>query len=262
MNVAPFIASEASSATTRRASSGAAAPRTAESSAASSARSRSASARAASACSIAPSAFSSRCSSRPAAFGVFENGPHGASVLSLEPLDRVQPLLHDLESLGIRVERGEIAPQLAAEVLRLDPQGTEASYQLVEIGIGSCDRVGHALGLRQQHRHARCLGVIRSDGLAAGPGDGTQAVDLAQPLALRGQRLLLFLGGRERLDLLQLEPQQVEIAVAGAGRVAEGVKLAGARLARARGRRPSGRAARGGPARRSRRAARAGPMPP
>src|SRR5204862_4856245 len=64
-------------------------------------------------------------------------------------------------------------------------------------------------------------------------GGRAQRIDPAQPLALRKQVALLVLGRPERLDLLDLEAEQVEVAVAVARLLAQGLELA-AQLAHAR----------------------------
>src|SRR5206468_1697447 len=50
-------------------------------------------------------------------------------------------------------------------------------------------------------------------------------VDVAEPLALGAQLCVVRLTGRKRLDLLDLEREQVEVAVARAGRGAQRVGL-------------------------------------
>ena len=70
------------------------------------------------------------------------------------------------------------------------------------------------------------LGVLRCDRLARRSRGRTQAVDLAQALALRRQRALLVLVGTEGLDLLDLERQQVQVAVTRARAVVQLGELA------------------------------------
>ena len=88
------------------------------------------------------------------------------------------------------------------------------SASAVQLGVCAVHGVGHPLRLGQQQGHPGALGVLGSDRLAPGGGGLTQRVDLAQALPLGQQRGFLRLVGRELLDLVDLEGQQVEVAVA------------------------------------------------
>ena len=198
----------------------------------------------------------------PAALGVLEHRRHRAAVLALEPVVAVQALLDLVQALGIGVEALQVAAQLDAEVLGLDPQRAQPLGQRVHRRVRARDAVGQPLGLGQQRGRAGGVGVVGRDRLRARrprrrAGRRPRAAGRARP---SGRRVLL--AGVERLDLVDLEGQQVQVAVARAGALAQLLELAGGLRARARGRRPRGRAAPGARGRRRRRAARAGPRRP
>ena len=171
---------------------------------------------------------------RPAALGVLQHRLDRAAVLALEPVVDVQALLHVVQPLGIGVEPVEVAAQLRAQVLGLDPQAAHALGERVQLGVGAGHAVGQPLGLRQQGRGAGP--VVGRDRLAARGRRGAQAVDLPQPPALGLQTGLLLGGGRQLLDLLDLEREQAEVAVAAAGAVAQAPPGRAPPPSRARGR--------------------------
>ena len=119
-----------------------------------------------------------------AALGVLEHRGHRAAVLALEPVVAVQALLDLVQPLGVRVQPLEVAAQLDAEVLGLDPQRPQPLGQRVHGRVGAGHAVGQALGLGQQRGRAGGVGVVGRDGLRARRRGGAQAVDLAQPAAL------------------------------------------------------------------------------
>ena len=181
-----------------------------------------------------------------------------AAVLALEPVIDVQARLHDVQPLGIGVEPVEVAAQLRTQVLGLDPQAAHALGERVQLGVGPGHAAGQPLGLRQQGSGAGP--VVGRDRLASRGRRRAQAVDLPQPPALGLQTGLLLGRGRQLLDLLDLEREQAEIAVAAAGAVAQALQVA-LRLLHARvgggdpAAQPSARrrTRRGGPAERPRR---------
>ena len=87
--------------------------------------------------------------------------------------------------------------------------------QLVEGRVHAGDGAGQPLGLGQERAHAG-LAALGRDRLGAPAGGGHERVEAPQPLALGQQVGLLALARPDRLDLLELEAQQVELAVAGA----------------------------------------------
>ena len=167
---------------------------------------------------------------------MLEHRRHRATVLALNPVVRVQPLLHGMKALGVGVQALQIAAQLGGQVLRLDPQAPHSLGEDVQLGVGSLHRLRRPLGLRQQRRRARA--VLGRDRLAPGRSRGPQAVHLAQAVALGSERGLLVLGRGELLDLLDLEGQQVQVAVARARAPAKLLEVA-LRLAYTRVRRRS-----------------------
>ncbi len=149
-----------------------------------------------------------------------EHRGDAAAVLALEPLVGLEPLLHLLEPARLRLERVREAAKLAAHVLGLDAQGGEPCGELVESRIHALDRRREPLRLRQQLAHSTLSGG-RGDRLRPAARGCKQTVHLPQAPALCDQLLLLLLARGERLDLLDLEGQQVEVAVARAGALAQ-----------------------------------------
>ncbi len=140
-------------------------------------------------------------------------------MLALEPLVQLEPLLDLLEPAGLRLERFGIAAQLGAEILGLEAQGREPARDLVERRIDARHGLGEPLGLGEQQRDAAV--AVGGDRLGAAARRRDQAVHAAQPLALRAELVTLALARAERVDLVDLEAQQPEVAVAGAGTLAQ-----------------------------------------
>ena len=141
-------------------------------------------------------------------------------MLAFEPVVQLEALLDDVEPAGLGLERVGIAPQLRAEILRLQAQGGEPLRQGIELRVGARHGLGEVLGPREQRGHPRLVAAGRNR-LRPGARGGEEAVELAQARALRHQRPLLLLAWVELLDLLDLERQQVEVTVASSGALAQ-----------------------------------------
>ena len=176
-----------------------------------------------------------------AALRVLEHGRDAAAVLSLQLVVLLQALLDLLEAPGLGLERLPVAAQLGAEVLGLDPDRREALRDRVELGIDAGDGPRERLCLRKILGDP-ALARLRRDRLGAAGGRRHQAVKPPQALALREKGGLLVLGGANCLDLVDLEGQQIEVAVAGPRLLAQllepPLQLAGAPVRRAEGRPP------------------------
>jgi hypothetical protein len=154
-------------------------------------------------------------------------------VLALEAVVQLEALLDDVEPPRLRLERVRVAAEIRAELLGLQPERCETLRQRAELGIGSRDRLREALGVGEQRRdagsasdaapgRAEALAVAaRRNRLRARSRRLQQPVQLAQPRALGRERVLLLGGRPERLDLLDLEGEQVQVAVAGACALAQ-----------------------------------------
>jgi hypothetical protein len=148
-----------------------------------------------------------------AARRVLEDRLDRAAVLSHQPLDRVEALLDLLEPSGLGLYPVQIGAQLTRDVGELDGQRAGALGDRVEARVDAVDGAEQRLGLGKQR--GRPAGVV----LAGHPAEraarrGAQGLGVAQALALRGQIVLLLGVGARGLDLLELEAQQVEIALA------------------------------------------------
>ena len=152
---------------------------------------------------------------------------------------------------GLRLERVGVAAQLAAEVLGLDAQRREPLGQRVELGVDA-----------RRRRRPAARPAASSVGRPPSPPRG--AIASAPPPAAASRpsiwrsrsrsassEALLVLARVERIDLVDLEGEQVEVAVARARSLAQvgqpALDLAHARVGDA----PARRAASGGRARRT-----------
>ena len=174
-----------------------------------------------------------------AALGVRQHRRDAAAVLALEPVVLLEALLDLLQAARLGLERVGVAAQLAAEVLGLDPQGRQPPAS--SSSSGSTPRTAPASRSASASSSATPpVGAVRGDRLRAAARGRQQAVHLPQPLALGAERRPFLLGRVERLDLLDLEGEQVEVAVARAGPLAQLVELALELLdAGVRGRQPA-----------------------
>ena len=100
-------------------------------------------------------------------------------MLALEPVVELEPLLDHVEPPGLGLERIGIAPQLRAEVLRLETKRREPLRQDIELRVGAGDGLGEALGPREQRGHPGIV-TARRDRLRPGPRGREQPVELAQ----------------------------------------------------------------------------------
>ena len=173
------------------------------------------------------SAFSSRSISLPAALGVLEHRLDRPAVLSLQPIERVEPLLDTARAARARPRsaRGRRAARSPASssstAAARDPLG-----ERVERRRRRPDRASPASAARQHRpRPAAVLGVAgdRRSAPAAAPRSASawrsRSRSAASSRSSAGS-------GRDRLDLGELEAQQVEVALAGALALAELVELA------------------------------------
>src|SRR6185312_17044754 len=137
---------------------------------------------------------------RAAALRVCQHALDAATVLALQAVVQVEPLLHLLQPPGLTLERRLVAAKLDAQVLRLDPQRPQTRRQSIQFGIRALDSLGEALGVRQQNSHSR----LAADGLRAAAGRRAQSLERAQPLPVGLQLRLLGHARPQLVDLLEL----------------------------------------------------------
>ena len=158
-------------------------------------------------------------------------------MLALQPVEQREPLLDLVEPAGRGLDRLPVPPQLAGQVVRLDGEGLRAVGQRVERRVdpaGGFEPVGRG---GERRGGAFAAGVVPGQGGRRAAGRAQQRRDVAEPLALGQQRLLLGLAGIRPVDLLELPLEQVELAVARARAGAQGLELLAQRpLARVGGR--------------------------
>ncbi len=148
----------------------------------------------------------------PAAIGMGEHGLDRAPVLALEAVDDVESLLDLLQAARLPLDPLGVGPQLRGQLLHLDRDRPGTLGERVEGRVHSLLARQRRLGHRHRLRGA-ALAVVagdRRDGLRCRPPQG---LGMAQPLPLRGQ--LGLLGGIRlgRLDLGELEAEDVEVAL-------------------------------------------------
>ena len=136
----------------------------------------------------------------------------------------VEARLDLLEAPGLAVDRLGVAAQLGAQVVGLEPQAAQALGQGVELGVHAGHAVEQPLGLGQQRPRPALVG-IRRERLRAARGRRAQRVEVAQPPALGLELAVLAVTQLRRLDLAQLPLEQVELAVARTGELAQRLEL-------------------------------------
>ena len=145
-----------------------------------------------------------------------EHGRERAAVLALQPVEQREALLELVKPAGRRVDALAVAAQLGRQVVGLDGERLRAVGQRVEL------RVDTVHGLRAPEAAMASADAAPPwssplNASSAPPAAPMQRLEVAQPLALGEQRLLLGLVGVRALDLLELPLEQVELPVARAG---------------------------------------------
>ena len=126
----------------------------------------------------------------------------------------LESLLDLLEPAGRRLEAARVAPQLHAQVLGLEAHRPQALGECVELRVGARHGFREPLGLAECARDAFVPAALRRDRLRPASRGRSQPVELAQPAALGRQSPDFLDRGPERLDLVELEREQVPIAIA------------------------------------------------
>ncbi len=156
-----------------------------------------------------------------AALGVPQDLRDRAAVLALEPREQRESLLNLLETSGRPFQSERVAPQLAAEILRLVMHRLQPLEQRRELRINA----GHGLELRdslsERRRDAAALVIVGGERLRSGRGRRLEALEVAQPVPLGAQCLLFVLARRGGLDLVELEGDQVELSITRPGQLLE-----------------------------------------
>ena len=187
----------------------------------------------------------------PAPLGVLEHRLHRAAVLALEPVVAVKALLDLVQPLGVRVQPVQVAAQLDAEVLRLDPQRPQPRRQRVHGGVGPVDAGGQPLSLGQQGGRAGRIGVVGGHRLRA--RRRPRPAGRPPPAAGRARRRARpdppgwGRGSRSRRSRTPAGPGRGHAYP----RARAAPRARGRHRVRARGQRRRGRAAPGGPRRRT-----------
>ena len=148
----------------------------------------------------------------PAVLGVGEHRLDRAAVLALQPVERVEPLLHLLEPAGLGLDALGVAAQLGGQLLQLDRAG-RARDSASRSSAGSTPSCAASAASAEPSRLRRPALVAAHDRQRLG-GRAAQRLRVAKPLALGRELGLLGRVGLRRLDLLQLVAEDVEVALA------------------------------------------------
>ena len=122
--------------------------------------------------------------------------------------------------------RSAVVTQLAGQLLGLDHERAQTLGEHVQARIDAGERVQARRSAREQRHRAGRLGGVGGERLGPGAGGGAERVEPAQALAGGQQLVVLALLGRGGVDLRQLVLEQVELALARAGELAQGLELA------------------------------------
>ncbi len=157
---------------------------------------------------------------------VLEHALDAAAVLAHQPLDRRQtlfdPVQAELALGGFAWLRAlGIYPQLGGEIVGLDAERAHALGEPVQPGIDALQSIETGAGLRQSAADPGAVGTFGAERLGGDARGGAQRVGAAQALAPREQLVVLPLVGLRRVDLGELELEQVELALARAGELAQ-----------------------------------------
>ena len=137
-----------------------------------------------------------------------------AAVLAQQPVERVEPFLDRDQAPGIGLDPLGVVAQLAGDVGQLDRERLEALGDRVEARVDSAYGLQLSLGPGQRGDRAAAV-LVGAGGLGVGARRRlAQSLRVAQPLAL-GRQLGRLGGVRgDLLDLGELIPVEIEVALA------------------------------------------------
>ena len=156
-----------------------------------------------------------------AALGVGEDLGDRAAVLALQPGEQGKALLDLLQRrrtasfAAVCFELEQVGAQLLAEVFGLVAQCLKPLGHGFEPCVDPCDTLELSLGLREQLRDPSP--TFRRDRLRSSRRREPERVEVAQPVTLGDEACLFLLTRGDRFDLVELEREQVELALARAG---------------------------------------------
>jgi hypothetical protein len=144
--------------------------------------------------------------------GVREDGLDGAAVLAQEPVDGRESRLGRLQPLGVGLDPVGVGPQLIPEVSRLEPECDGAGGEGIERRVDAGAARERCLRLAREPPGAAAL-LATGDRDESLPGGVPQRLGVAKPVPV-GCKLLALGDVRARLiDLVELEAQQVDVAL-------------------------------------------------
>ena len=155
-----------------------------------------------------------------AALGVGEHVGDRAPVLSLESREHRETLLDLLEPSRRCLELERVRAQGATQVLGLGAKRLGALGQARQRRVDARGDREPPGGVRE-HLGGATGPVLGRDRLRGAGGRAPQRLEIAQTVALHDQLGGLILGGRHALDLVELEREQIELALAAGGQLAQ-----------------------------------------
>ncbi len=165
---------------------------------------------------------------RPRGGGVVEHRGERPAVLAHEPLDARQALFDRVERALLAGDPLAVAVQLGGEILRLDRERAQPLGERVEVRVDAGERVqaggggGDQLGAAEAGR-----GVFGRERVGGRAGGEAQRVEAAEAGARGQQLVVLVLVEAGGVDLRELVLEQVELALARCGELAQRVELRG-----------------------------------
>ena len=142
------------------------------------------------------------------------------AVLALQAGEHREPLLDLLQAPRRALELERVRAQCGAELLGLVTERLGALGQPGKLWVDPRRHRQLRGGVREQLGRPSAP-VVRRDRFGPGGRRGPQRLEIAQPISLDGQFRLLLLGRRHALDLVELEREQVELAFAAGGELAQ-----------------------------------------
>ena len=145
--------------------------------------------------------------------GVSEDGVDGAAVLAQQAIEAREARLDLLEPLGVGLGSIDVGAKLVAEVARLESERHRAGRQGVEGRIDP--RAPGQRGLRLAREPGDPPALLASGDREQRRACGiAQRLGVTQPVAVGLEGLALVAIGRGPLDLVELEPQEVDVPFA------------------------------------------------
>ena len=135
-------------------------------------------------------------------------------MLALQAVEPVEPLLDRLQTAGLGIDLVQVGAQLATHVLELDRGRAQPRRERVEVRIDALDTGEPGLGQPERRSSPAAILDLAADRPECPAAGLAQRLGMAQAFPICLQLGVLGHVGCRRLDLGELEAQQVEVALA------------------------------------------------